>query len=354
VNDRTGKIIAVSLILHAALLLIIPAPTFDPPDEQEPETLRVSFLQEQPRETGEDEPEREPSETTVRTGSSKSPSDQSPEPEQAEPEDVNVDETLSSDQNKEQPSEAESPPQKEPAASSQKSQESSDETDPKPSPESPTTSEGVTEKEPEDQSAKNSQQDKSENNPLESSGFFDKREQTFRSRSTESSPPQDSTRSRSVIADNQEQKKVRVNRTQEITESAPDTVTINTPTDTSQLNDTDSVPAYTIARRPPEPVQTDENDGQSYHQPNLPGGGRKILSQPLPTVPEWLEETGEEVQVVVRYSINSTGDVISISLIRSSAYPELDRRVMAKIEQWKFEAGKESQQKMVAFRFVLN
>ncbi len=81
--------------------------------------------------------------------------------------------------------------------------------------------------------------------------------------------------------------------------------------------------------------------------------GRRVLHQPLPTVPPWLEKSGEEVRVVVLYTINGDGSIESMEIHTSSGYPSLDERVLNKVGQWRFEEGPDGEKRAVVFRFEL-
>lgn len=88
-----------------------------------------------------------------------------------------------------------------------------------------------------------------------------------------------------------------------------------------------------------------------------PVTGRKILSSPLPTYPEWARSRGVQADVAIRFSVSPDGAVRrEVFLERTSGYRELDQLAQDAIRRWRFASVVESvgdQWGVITFRFIL-
>ncbi|MFB6347398.1 MAG: energy transducer TonB [bacterium] len=80
---------------------------------------------------------------------------------------------------------------------------------------------------------------------------------------------------------------------------------------------------------------------------------RKILKQPLPEMPDWLEQAGEEVKVTVHFTIQPNGSVDEMEILSSSGYTELDDKVLRSVRNWKYESSTNPEDHVVQFQFKL-
>ncbi len=83
------------------------------------------------------------------------------------------------------------------------------------------------------------------------------------------------------------------------------------------------------------------------------GKDRKLLRNPLPAIPGWLAKTGQNVRLVVSYTIVPDGSVESVKILTSSGYPDLDSLVVNKLEKWKYEEGNKSEERKLEIYFKL-
>jgi TonB family protein len=114
------------------------------------------------------------------------------------------------------------------------------------------------------------------------------------------------------------------------------------------------VPRITVDQDAPESPSTETPRPSSQPvSPRRPTVDRKVLKQPLPEVPNWLERTGEDVRVVLRYAIDREGNVSSIDVLGSSGYPALDDRSIERLGAWKYEPGTPVNEALTVFEFRL-
>lgn len=350
-NDRrTYLLIVLSLLLHLGILWLLPAPDFEADRPEDERSLRVSLLdRERPRR---DAGEQSPRQEDVRTEES-APEEQSPDPE-TEPDEAPDEGSEPAPEQQPEPPEREEPsPDREPSESrTEETPDRPDETEE--SRESEQAEEAVPEEEGEEEPAAREENDTGDEPNYDllaggpgSSGSGDASAPTVEE-------DEESGTAGTALA-NREVEQFEVVETFESENRRGDTVSIEVP---DEENDTPGVveaPAYTVSRASPDPSALGDTDDRAddYRQPTLPSGGREILRQPLPTVPDWLEETGEEVRVIVRYDIDRDGEVSSLEVVTSSGYSDLDTRVVEKARQWRFEPGPRSERRLAVFRFVL-
>jgi TonB family protein len=116
--------------------------------------------------------------------------------------------------------------------------------------------------------------------------------------------------------------------------------------DTAVDVDFDELPDFTS-------VVIDQQQAQSetYLQPR--SLLREPVNRPYPEMPDWLEEKGEEVRIVVEYWINREGYVEEMSILQSSGHRELDAEVLDAMSRWRYTPGSAIVRQVAVFNFVL-
>jgi protein TonB len=67
-----------------------------------------------------------------------------------------------------------------------------------------------------------------------------------------------------------------------------------------------------------------------------PSLGASYLHNPKPVYPALARRLGEEGTVVLQVRVSANGLVDSVSIRRTSGYPELDRAALSAVRQWTF------------------
>lgn len=67
-----------------------------------------------------------------------------------------------------------------------------------------------------------------------------------------------------------------------------------------------------------------------------PSPGASYLHNPKPVYPALARRLGEEGTVVLQVRVSANGLVDSVSIRRTSGYPELDRAALSAVRQWTF------------------
>lgn len=352
--------ILLSVLLHLVLLWILPGPSFVVPTQDDPDepmklglqTIREPDRQEDPRESeapsvnpssssrdSADEPESTPSETDPSTESARSETTRTPPPEPASgsPE----------DESEEENREPTSPPQSQPDPDERgptDRQPDQAETGDEPV---PSGSSGPTDGSPPESEESTEPEDTPEFLRKGTSFPTDMAENEQGSGGKQTGPRESSV-----------QESVQRYRTVE-TVRASDTRSLEVVLSDTQSGDQSDttpveVPRITVNQDAPESPATEEPRPSSRPvSPRRPTVDRKILKQPLPEVPDWLERTGEDVRVVLRYAIDREGNVSSIDVLGSSGYPALDDRSIERLGAWKYEAGTPVNEALTVFEFRL-
>lgn len=300
-NKRSLWIFGISTLIHGFFFLFVPAPSFEKPDSPTRTEVRVNFNQ-------------TPLEPTTSQQEVKKEEEKSTKPER-NPDKQTVDQ--------------------------------------------PDNSESST--------PKKEQQDNSRNKPIQS-----KRTTQQTKSQTESSQDYsllDNGKSfespRQKVADQESQKKESILNEQTTTEkfavidrknqsgTTPDEVRIEIPDSTQPSEKPVQAPTYTLddrqfestAAQPEEPLERDRNRSTE--------GGREAINQPLPTLPDWLERTGESVKVILQFTVEPSGEVDSVAKLNSSGYIRLDNLSIKTVKNWRYESAETKTIKVTVFRFVL-
>ncbi|MFP4687885.1 MAG: energy transducer TonB [bacterium] len=99
-------------------------------------------------------------------------------------------------------------------------------------------------------------------------------------------------------------------------------------------------------------IDEDFAEAETYLQPR--SMLRESVSRPLPEMPGWLEEKGEEVRIMVEYWINREGYIEEMSILQSSGHRALDREVLNTMSRWRYTPGAEIVRQVAVFHFVLS
>lgn len=71
-----------------------------------------------------------------------------------------------------------------------------------------------------------------------------------------------------------------------------------------------------------------------------PVGSRRVLRRAVPTSPDWVGTRGLDLTVTVRFQVLPDGSVKPGAVIlKTSGFPEIDRRGLDALRQWRFEAA---------------
>lgn len=71
------------------------------------------------------------------------------------------------------------------------------------------------------------------------------------------------------------------------------------------------------------------------------GRGRKLISKPIPPVPDKIKTKGATVKkftAVLEFKVNEMGSVTDVQVVKTSGDWEVDRYFLNTLKQWKFEA----------------
>ena len=88
-----------------------------------------------------------------------------------------------------------------------------------------------------------------------------------------------------------------------------------------------------------------------------PLSARKVIQSFVPEYPAWARAKNVEADVAIRFTVSSGGEVReTMTIARTSGYPELDRLAVEALKKWKFSAlpGGQDQWGEITFRFLLN
>ncbi len=114
------------------------------------------------------------------------------------------------------------------------------------------------------------------------------------------------------------------------------------------------VPSITVDREAPDRERIEEKVPASTPLSSRSlTVDREALEQPLPEVPGWLERTGQDVRVILRYNIGRQGNVNEVDVLGSSGYPELDDRSIDRLGNWQYEPGPPVRNAITIFEFRL-
>ena len=81
-----------------------------------------------------------------------------------------------------------------------------------------------------------------------------------------------------------------------------------------------------------------DGSGVSYSLDG-PVGSRRVLKRAVPTSPDWVGTRGLDLAVIVRFQVLPDGTVKPGAVIqKTSGFPEIDRRALDALRQWRFEA----------------
>jgi TonB family protein len=86
-----------------------------------------------------------------------------------------------------------------------------------------------------------------------------------------------------------------------------------------------------------------------------PVGSRRVLKRAAPTSPDWVGARGLDLTVTVRFQVLPTGRIKPGSVIqKTSGFPEIDRRALDALGQWRFEPAVDAPETWgrVTFRFT--
>ncbi len=108
----------------------------------------------------------------------------------------------------------------------------------------------------------------------------------------------------------------------------------------------DEVPDFTSVV-----IDQQEARSETYLQPR--SLLREPVNRPYPEMPDWLEERGEEVRIVVEYWINREGYLEEMSILQSSGHRELDGEVLNVMSRWRYTPGSAIVRQVAVFNFVL-
>ncbi len=64
--------------------------------------------------------------------------------------------------------------------------------------------------------------------------------------------------------------------------------------------------------------------------------GAEIISNPLPKIPDDLRQEAFQSEVIARFYISSSGQVVNVELIKPCANPNLNHLLLHALWQWKF------------------
>lgn len=343
-NRRLRWMSLASLLLHLVFLWFLPRPNFRTPAETEVKSVRLRFEKTKSDRRPEKRRSEPVAETNERVTQPSASRNQESENGNNQNDQESVEEPESSREN---PSPPESESEQSP--SDGVSQETSDGPDP-----TIQRSKAVT-PEPDATETK----DSTETSKPQQDYELLRRDNRFRSRTGDSSS--DGT-SRTTNGANQTVVDEAIDPYQvveprdETRDSESDTrrkIVIREPDSTVDDTTHISAPVMTIAETEAEapPLQPIADGTPRESKPRQ--SDRRVLQNPLPEAPEWLEKTGRDVRVILQYVIDPDGNVVNVTVTNSSGFPELDSLVTRKLKRWKFEPGDRSERRLIVFRFNL-
>lgn len=322
---RVRRMTILSIVIHLIALWLLPGPSFQSPREQAVKTVRVRLQQSEKQSKNQQE-------VPSTVNEQRSPSRESQPVEQQQP--------------KQQSPDAAEPSKTEPP-NENKQEKTGGSSNPPASSEEQADAQSVPNESSEQSEPRNATKQNDSYKLLEKDSQFRPSQARAGDNSEE---PEESNRTTIVNEDLEPYDLVRTKRQED---TRVQEVVLREPTQTDDDTRSIDVPVMTVSEEPaeasdPQPVAT----GSARR--NLPRKtDRKLLENPLPETPDWLERTGQDVRVILQYRIDPNGNVDSATVLNSSGYPELDALVTRKLMEWKYEPGDRSERRLVVFRFNL-